>query len=333
MDILYLGKLKSADPLYEILLSQVCPHIQDPVFHVNRMSSLGVYKYTEEKTRLAAIGKFFKLNDSRQERVLRIKGEYDNLRKIRAYGFDTSPHYVVRPIGKEERIGLALLEEFIKGKDLDYYLKRAIYEGKGAPLKEKLSKLASFLFLLHQKTDRGETVDLDSVEAYFQKVLDKLSRQEIVSGSDRKPYLRLKDQWLKKTLVQKGKEVTVHGDATPTNFIFAERQQVVAIDLERMRNADAAFDVSMIGGEIKHAFLWRKGDPYAAEPFLKHFFESYASHFQDRRKAFKEITMRNPFYMAMTELRIARNDYLDLTYRKRLAHEALKCLEWGLRLE
>jgi hypothetical protein len=42
--------------------------------------------------------------------------------------------------------------------------------------------------------------------------------------------------------------------------------------------------------------------------------------------------MRNSFYMAMTELRIARNDYLDLNYRKRLADEALQCLKWGLKI-
>lgn len=62
------------------------------------------------------------------------------------------------------------------------------------------------------------------------------------------------------------------------------------------------------------------------------FFKSYASHFPDAQKAFKDITRRNPFYMAMTELRIARNNYLDWGYRKRLAHEAMECLRWGLKL-
>jgi len=88
----------------------------------------------------------------------------------------------------------------------------------------------------------------------------------------------------------------------------------------------------MVCGEIKHAYFWRTGNPYEAEPFIRHFFESYSSHFIDGDKAFHEITMRNPLYMAMTELRIARNEYLDLNYRKRLTHEARKCLEWGLKL-
>jgi aminoglycoside phosphotransferase (APT) family kinase protein len=296
------------------------------------MSSLRVYKYTEEKTGLTVIGKFFNRNDPRQEKISRIKGEYDNLRKIRAYGFDTSPNYVVRPIIREERIGLALLEEFIHGKDLDYYLKKAIYEGDAASLKENLSRLATFLYALHKKTDLKKNVDLDSVNFYFRKILNKLCQQEIVSSPDKKVYLKLMDRWLNKASLQKAKDVIVHGDATPTNFMFTKTYNAVAIDLERMKNADAGFDIGMICGEIKHAFLWRTGNPYQAEPFIRHFFESYSSHFLDSRKAFIEITLRNPFYMAMTELRIARNGYLDLHYRKGLVHEALKCLKWGLKL-
>jgi hypothetical protein len=54
MNTLYLGKLEYADPLYEILSSKVCPAVRDPIFHVNSMSNRSVYKYTEEKTRVAA---------------------------------------------------------------------------------------------------------------------------------------------------------------------------------------------------------------------------------------------------------------------------------------
>jgi len=92
MSTLYLGKLEYADPLYEILLSRVYPYVKGPTFHVNTMTSLGVYKYTEEKTRTATISKFYKLNDPRPDKVFRIKGEYENLQKIRAYGFDTHPN-------------------------------------------------------------------------------------------------------------------------------------------------------------------------------------------------------------------------------------------------
>ena len=40
----------------------------------------------------------------------------------------------------------------------------------------------------------------------------------------------------------------------------------------------------------------------------------------------------NPFYMALAELRIARNAYLSWDYRRWLVAEARRCLAWGRRL-
>ena len=332
MESSYLGKLDHADPLYDILTAHACPGIREPLFHVTRMSSRQVYKYTEERTRTAIIGKFFDLDDTKPERALRIKGEYDNLQKIRSYGFDSFPNYVVRPIARDERIGLALVEEFISGSSLDHYFRKAAFGGDGASLKKRLSGLAAFLHVLHARTKEKGAVALEPVSSYFQKVVDKLCRQRVIPQDCRKAYLRLMDKWLGRTLLQRAKSVIVHGDATPTNFIFTKGGDVVAIDLERMRNGDRVYDVGMICGELKHAFLWRTGDACASEPFIRHFLVMYCSHFRNSGRAFGDITSRNPFYMALTELRIARNGYLDWNYRKRLAHEALECLKWGLRL-
>jgi thiamine kinase-like enzyme len=328
----YLGTLDYTDPLYEILLTEVFPDVREPVFHVDRISHRRVFKYTEEKSRIAIVGKFFRLDDVKQERVLRIKGEYDNLHTIRRYGFNKHPNFVVRPISREESIGLALVEEFIQGKDLDYYLKKAIYRGDKDSLRKRLSMLASFLYALHAKTKSDNTVNLTSAFSHFLKIVNKLSKQNVISGYEMKQYLKLADKWLKRPVLQKPKDVIVHGDATPTNFIFTAGGNIVAIDLERMKNADAVLDIGMVCGELKHAFLWRTGNPYEAEPVIRYFFKRYASHFPNPQKAFMEITMRNPFYMALTELRIARNDYLGWDYRKMLAHEAMECLKWGLKV-
>jgi thiamine kinase-like enzyme len=328
----YLGTLDYSDPLYEILFTQVFSDVREPVFHVNRISHRRVFKYTEEKSRIAIVGKFFRLDDIKLERVLRIKGEYDNLHTIRQYGFTAHPNFVVRPISREESIGLALIEEFVQGKDLDHYLKKAIYRGDKDSLKERLSMLASFLYALHSKTESGNAVDLHSAYSYFLKIVQKLKRQDVISDSEINQYLKLADKWFNRPMLQKPKGVIVHGDATPTNFLFTTGGDVVAIDLERMKKADAVLDIGMVCGEMKHAFLWRTGNAYEAEPFIRYFFKSYASHFPNPKKAFLEITMRNPFYMALTELRIARNDYLDWNYRKKLAYEAMECLRWGLKI-
>lgn len=312
---------------------QACPDVTSPLFHVNGTSSRRVYKYTEERSRAAIIGKFFSLSDTKPDRVRRIKGEYDNLNHIRERGFSAFPNYVVRPLGRDERIGLAVAEEFIEGKNLDYYLKKAVYEGGSAALRETLSKLAKFLRALHDATGNCKRVELDSVSSYFQKVLNRLLRQTVISEHEREKYLRLMDRWMKQDLIQRAKNVTVHGDATPTNFIFTRDGGVAAIDLERMRKSDMAFDVGMVCGEIKHAFLWRTGNRYCAEPFISHFLREYSSRFRRNGESFSKITLRTPFYMALTELRIARNSWLDRDYRKRLAAEALRCLRYGLRLQ
>ncbi|MCK7471501.1 MAG: hypothetical protein MZU95_12565 [Desulfomicrobium escambiense] len=111
-----------------------------------------VYKYTRGKIRESpSSASSIVLTTRRQERILRIKGEFEKLVQVRRYGFDAGPHYVVRPIAREERIGLALVEDFVRGKDLDHYVKRAIYEGRTNRLRDRLSKLAAFLYTLHTK--------------------------------------------------------------------------------------------------------------------------------------------------------------------------------------
>ncbi len=324
-----LGKLDYYDPLYEILYHQVFPYVQSPVFHVMRLSKR-VYKYTEEKTRASVIGKFFQLDDPKYERIQRIKGEFDNLHKIRGYGFDTRPNYVARPITRNETIGLALVEEFIYGWDLDHYLKMAIYHGDAYTLHEKLSKLASFLFSLHKRTEMHEGVNLDSVNGYFVKILDKLYRQTLINEAEMESFMRLVHKWFNSGMLNAWSAIA-HGDVTPTNFIFTENGDVVAIDLERIKSGDTAYDIGMVCGELKHSFLWRTGDLNVSEGFIRHFLKSYAHNFHDRNEAFRGITLRIPFYMAMTELRIARNDFLDWNYRKRLVYEALQCLRWGIK--
>ena len=96
----------------------------------------------------------------------------------------------------------------------------------------------------------------------------------------------------------------------------------MAIDLERMRRADRAFDLGRIAGELQHFFIQATGNKYAAEPFIGHFLWEYACHFPDRGRAFQAITNRLPFQMALTLLRIARNSWVSQPHRQRLVAEA-----------
>ncbi len=338
MTTTYLGVLDRGDPLYDVLALRIYPELRAPVFHVERLSGQRlVYRYREAQTNRAVVGKFFDPHDPDETKVTRIKGEYRNLIRLRYLGLNTHPHSVVNPLCREERIGLDLAEEHVGGRDLDHYLRHAAWSGAQDALDRVLDRLADFLHRLHSRSAPTNgahgrmTARLDDVGEYFAKLVIKLERQGLLDPRSVAAYLGLRDRWLARSRMLAG-AVTVHGDATPTNFLFPTAEDVVAIDLERMKAADRAYDLGMVCGELKHAFLWRAGRRDLSEPFIGRFLRRYAGHDPEPVDAFRAITHRIPFYMALTELRIARNTWLDWPYRRRLVREAGACLTWGLRL-
>lgn len=327
----YLGTLDRRDPLQEVLRERVFPGVRDPVFHVEAISpGRRVYRYREERSRLAVVGKFFRLDEPDAAKRERIRGEYRNLVTLHELGFANRPHRVVRPLDREDAIGLAVVEENVRGRDLDHFLRQAGAGQDGEGLGAALAVLADFLAALHRGTATGRTAELGRPAWYARRLLDKLERQTVLSREQARGLAELIERWLGRARLRVG-EAIVHGDATPTNFLFAERGEVVAIDLERMAHTDPAWDVGMVCGELKHSFLWRAGDGWAAEPYIGGFLRRYAARFPDPEGTFRALTRRLPFFMALTELRIARNPWLPWEHRLRLAREARECLAWGLR--
>ena len=88
-----------------------------------------------------------------------------------------------------------------------------------------------------------------------------------------------------------------------------------------------------MAGELKHAWGWRTGQA-AAGPKRPSGISSgliwrpgpLTPHLARR------LFSLNPFYMALAELRIARNLYLTRDYRRELVAEARRCLADGRRL-
>src|SRR5579875_2730365 len=106
---IYLGTLDRADPLYDVLASCSERGAGWPVYHVDRLSTHHlVFRYSEEATGQAVVGKFFHLQEPDEQKRARISGEYGNLLHLRTLGFASFPFAVVRPLCREERIGLAV---------------------------------------------------------------------------------------------------------------------------------------------------------------------------------------------------------------------------------
>ena len=136
--------------------------------------------------------------------------------------------------------------------------------------------------------------------------------------------LWLRQHWAQNAAMWADIQVLTHGDATPSNFLFTSHRRI--IDLERMDYRDRAYDVGMVAGELKHHFMLMTGESQCAGPFIGNFLWEYACHFPNREQTFQAIVHRQPFYMGLTLLRIARNSWLDWHYARRLVREALTVL-------
>lgn len=289
-----------------------------------------VYLFFERAKNLTVVGKSFKHDFiTLEEAWLGAEKEYLNLKLLRErFGMSRDPDKVVAPLGENKELSALLVTERAPGQTLDYYIAKAIYEQKSTELLEKLSHLARFFVKLHYSSETDRLVSPDLPRWYLNKLLDSLSEGPL-SPSERNAIEKYSARWWNEnSILSTDREVIVHGDATPTNFLFYN-EEVIGIDLERMKWADRCWDLGFIAAELKHHFIWRMRDGWAAEPFISHFLWEYAVNFGGSQFFYK-VTGKIPLYMALGLLRIARSLWLDEACRKNLIVEAKKCLEYGL---
>ncbi len=332
----YLGHLSRVDKLYDYLKYDIQPqltHQSEVEYRVFRLNgSNDVFLYEEKYSGTRIVGKFFhsEYNQNHEAAYRHLCREYHHLNMLRSLGFDTQQHYVPRPLGCNASLNHVLLTEFCTGEMLGSVIIRSIRNCDDMLLYEKLSGLASFLAALHNKTaDFGQPICFQKNVNYINSIINTLNCGDVVKNSEE--LFWLVHCWENCSFMGTDASVLVHGDATPANFICAERNKLIALDLERLHRTDRVFDTGRIVGELAHFFMAHTGNRQNAERFIGHFLWEYASYFPNRMQAFESISRRVPFYMGMTLLRIARNNWLDWKYRKWLVHEAKLCLKGGLR--
>jgi len=318
----------------EYLREEIFPQLAPPPYGDIEITSLGAQKpvclFFERKRNIMVVGKLFKWGViPLEEAWLEADKEYANLKLLReVLGEKADGDNVVAPLGENRELSALLVVERAPGLTLDFFLANAIFEQQNDQLFDILSHLARFLVKLHEtcKTERPLTFELPRF--YFSGLLDSLSEGllEPLSRSSIEKYAV--QWWNTETVFGSDRETIVHGDATTTNFLF-DKGNVTAIDLQDMKWADRCWDLGFIAADLKHHFIWRTGSGQAAEPFISHFLWEYAIDYGDTN-FFNIVTQKIPLYMAIGLLRIARNLYLDESYRKHLILEAKRCLKYGL---
>jgi len=311
----------------------IFPQLASPPFGEIEIISLSqqkpVYLFLEMHHNIAVVGKLFKHSAITLEQAWSsAEKEYFNLNLLRnRYGMNNDCCHVAVPLGKNRDLSALLVTERAPGKVLDHYIVKAIYEHKSQQLFDRLTSLAGFFAKLHQNTEIDRRVSPELPHSYLVKLLDSLSEWKL-NPVQRVAIEEFAATWWDRDEVWMDREVIVHGDATSTNFII-NRHEVTGIDLEKMKWADRCWDLGFIVAELKHHFMWRMGDKWAAEPFIGHFLWQYAASCKGNR-FFIMLTRKIPLYMALGLLRIARNSWLDDQHRRNLISEAELCLRYGL---
>ncbi len=329
----YVGYVAGHDPLHAflrgILRERLGVRESRPAFRVFRLcGSNEVYAYEEKHSGTKLICKFYgpKYGANRDKAAWRARQEYDGLETLRRFDLVGSPHHVIRPLGYSREINGVLAIEYYAGEEFSHAITRATQHGDDAHLYWRLTALAYFLATLHNRTANGAVVDFDPDCRYFDTLLASLHRSHRIGQCDIDELSWLRERWRERPRMWQDRQVWLHGDATPANFLFGHGLDVAAIDLERIKRGDRMFDVGRVAGELQHAFMSAVGDRHRAEPFIGHFLWEYSCHFPDRWQTFESITARVPYYMALNLLRVARNNYIGPDYGGRLVGQAKKML-------
>ena len=322
-----------ATTFYPYLKNEIFPQLAPPPYGRLEMKRLSqqkpVYLFQERTKKIKVVGKLFETEFvPLDEAWRRTEREYSNLKELREkFGMNNGAYRVVAPLGKKKELSALLVTDMAPGKILDDYIADAIYEHQSNRLFEKLSSLAWFFVKLHRNTVTDKQVSPDLPRQYLDNLLQSLSKGPL-DASKRTALEKYAANWWEKDGIFTDREVIVHGDATPTNFFF-QHHAVIGIDVDKMKGADRCWDLGFIAAELKHHFMWRMGDGWAAEPYIGHFLWDYAITYGNEQ-FFYAITRKIPLYMSLGLLRIARNTWLDELHRKNLISEAKRCLKYGL---
>lgn len=329
-------RLPAASPLFQVLRASLAltGRRRVPVGEVAQEalpSSRQVWRFTFLEEEYAVVGKFFSAYPPRTRLDWGLAREYHAYLRAPALGLTNGRRAIPRLLGRRPEWGLGLLLEAVPGPDLDHFLGQACHQGAGEPLHRALASLAELLAFWHRRPVPESPEPPQAALAYLEKLKLQLGESGLLTAEDHQTLAEEALAWRPRLQSWPEHQVLVHGDATPTNFLFPGGR-ALALDLERLRPADRLWDLSWVAGELKHAWGWRTQNLEGAEGAIRGFFRAYLAALPRANGAAERLYALNPFYMAMAELRIARNAYLPWDYRRELVAEARRCLAGGRRL-
>jgi Ser/Thr protein kinase RdoA (MazF antagonist) len=291
-------------------------------------SSRQVVRFSVAGGDAAVVGKFFSAYPPATEPDRSLDREFHHYLLAEALGLTRGAGLIPPLLGRHPQTRLGLVVTAVPGPDLDRIQTLACHHGDHDRLHSSLEKLAGLLAVFHTRPLPEKPVSPQPALEYLAKLRCQLQGLGLLTADDELALAEESAAWAGRMALLPDRLVLVHGDATPTNFLFPDGR-VVALDLERLGPADRLWDLSWVAGELKHAWGLRTGYMDGAEPAISHFFRAYLTALPAAAFLSRRIFALNPFYMALAELRIARNGYLPWEHRRALVTEARRCLAGG----
>jgi aminoglycoside phosphotransferase len=236
-------------------------------------SSRQVFRFTLPEGK-AVVGKFFAAYPPQVSADLSLIQEFNNYRRLPDLGLTHGQGLVPRLLGRWPQGSLGLLLEAVPGPDLDYFILQACIHRDQEPLNRSLENLAQLLAFFHSRAVQAAPVSPDPALSYLNKVMGQLQAAGLLSREDCQVLTYERAFWENRFRDFADRQVLVHGDATPTNFLFSNGR-AVALDLEKLRVGDRLWDLSWVAGELKNAWGWRAQNFSGAEAAIRHFFRAY----------------------------------------------------------
>lgn len=270
------------------------------------------------------VGKFFAAVPPATPQDRALAAEWQHYRQAPRWGCPAGRLPRVWEPAPELQLGLLL--EYVPGPTLDDFLARSRdSETAALALRESLERLAQLLAWFHSRPVPPAPVSPLPAFLYLEKLSGQLLEHGLLDPAGGRFLAGAHTAWEKRFAARPDRQVLLHGDATPTNFLFPDGG-AVAVDLERLRPGDRLFDLGWVAGELRHAFAWRFQDPAAAGPFITVFIGAYREAVAGAADLCERLERLTPLYQALALLRVARNAYLAWDYRRYLVEAGLSLL-------
>jgi aminoglycoside phosphotransferase (APT) family kinase protein len=287
--------------------------------------SQSAYLYQEESTGWALAAKYYSVKKGSAAESY-AQRELDIIGAVRLHGMDSGEFRAIYPVAVWRGV---LFLRYVDGLTLEDMI--AVRRSRPGKLFPALKAAAGLFVKLHENNTHSDIEpEFESRLKYFRGIVDNLTKHGILqedpvitSGLE-----RAIDDWSAYESMRTFTPVTIHGDATTTNFIYPRDGGVVAIDWERSKIADPASDLGRLMAEITHSINQHGGSVAEAQPFVQSVYDAYTGAMQDEILS-PSFFERTRFYQALSTLRIARNGWVPKLDRMGLVAQAFGLLATG----